>query len=137
MWFGYGFLSRAIVAAFLCFFPICINTFRGLEAADVHFRELFNVYGSTRIQYLLKARLPYALPYIFTGAKLNATYAVIGAIVAEFIGTTAGLGYGMVNALYNTDTPRLWAYLVVSIIMGMIFYGLIWLTEAMYNNRYK
>ena len=48
MWFGYGFLSRAVVSAFLCFFPLCINAYRGLQAADTHFRELFEVYGETQ-----------------------------------------------------------------------------------------
>ncbi|MBN2331029.1 MAG: ABC transporter permease [Candidatus Aenigmarchaeota archaeon] len=137
MWFGYGFLSRVLVSAFLCFFPLCINAYRGLQAADTHFRELFDVYGATRSQYLLKARLPYAMPFLFAGGKLNATYAVIGAVVAEFIGTTAGLGYGMVHASYNLDTPRLWAYLVVSITMGISFYSIVWILEFWYRRRYE
>ena len=133
MWFGYGLASRAVVSAFLCFFPLCINAYRGLQAADVAYLELFKVYGATRIQYLLKARVPFAMPYLFAGAKLNATYAVIGAVVAEFIGTTSGLGYGMVHAAYNTDAPRLWAYLIVSVAMGILFYGLVWAGERGYN----
>lgn len=137
MWFGYGFLSRAVVSAFLCFFPLCINAYRGLQEADTHFRELFEVYGATRGQYLLKARLPYAMPFLFAGAKLNATYAVIGAVVSEFIGTTSGLGHGMVHASYNTDTPRLWAYLVVSVIMGISFYGIVWILEFWYGRRHE
>ena len=137
MWFGYSFLARAVVSAFLCFFPLCINTYRGLQSADLHYRELFTVYGATRLQYLLKARLPYSVPFLFAGAKLNATYAVIGAVVAEFIGTTSGLGYGMVNALYNTDTPRLWAYLSVSILLGVSFYGIVWLLETVYTKRHE
>lgn len=137
MWFGYGFLARAVVSAFLCFFPLCINTYRGLQAADAHFKELFDVYGATRLQYLLKARLPFALPFIFAGAKLNATYAVIGAVVAEFIGTTSGLGHGMVHASYNTDTPRLWAFLVVSIALGVGFYCVVWLAEWCYKKRHE
>ena len=136
MWFGYGLMSRALVSAFLCFFPLCINTYRGLQAADVEYRELFEVYGATRLQYLIKARFPYAMPYLFAGAKLNATYAVIGAVVAEFIGTTSGLGYGMVHAAYNSDAPRLWAYLSVSILMGISFYTLVWAIEVHYNSNY-
>lgn len=136
MWFGYGFMSRAVVSAFLCFFPLCINAYRGLQAADKYYRELFEVYGATRSQYLLKARLPYAMPFLFAGAKLNATYAVIGAVVAEFIGTTAGLGHGIVHASYNTDTPRLWAYLVVSILLGISFYGMVWILEFWYGRRH-
>jgi NitT/TauT family transport system permease protein len=77
------------------------------------------------------------MPYLFTGAKLNATYAVIGAIVAEFIGTNAGLGFGMVRASYNTDTPRLWAYLITAVIMGVSFYASVWALERLYTSRHE
>lgn len=137
MWFGYSFLARAVVSAFLCFFPLCINTYRGLQAADLHYRDLFTVYGATRLQYLFKARLPFSVPFLFAGAKLNATYAVIGAVVAEFIGTTSGLGHGMVHASYNTDTPRLWVYLSVSILLGISFYAVVWILETCYTKRYE
>ena len=137
IWFGYGIVSKAMVSAFLCFFPLCVNTYRGMQSADAQLRELFEIYGATPIQYMTKARLPFAVPYLFSGAKLNATYAVIGAIVGEFIGASSGLGYGMIQSLYNTDGPRLWAYLVVAIGMGVFFYGIVWLVELWYEVRYE
>jgi NitT/TauT family transport system permease protein len=137
LWFGHGILSKVIVAAFLCFFPLAINTYRGLSETPEAFRDLFQLYGASRLQYLLKAQLPHASALIFTGAKLNATYAVIGAIVAEFIGATAGLGFGMLNATYNLDVPRLWAYLVVSVVLGMSFYCLVWAVEQFGFRKYR
>ncbi len=136
MWLGHGLASKAAVAAFLCFFPLCINTFRGVQAADEALKDLFHVFGATRPQFLLLGRIPAALPYIFTGAKLNAVYAVIGAIVAEFIGATSGLGYGMVHASYSLDTPRLWAYLVTSVLLGMSFCAIVAIFEYWYARRH-
>jgi NitT/TauT family transport system permease protein len=137
LWFGHGILSKVIVAAFLCFFPLAINTYRGLSDTPESLKDLFQLYGASRLQYLLKAQLPHAAAPIFTGAKLNATYAVIGAIVAEFIGATSGLGFGMLNATYNLDVPRLWAYLIISVILGMSFYALIWAVEKVGFARYR
>lgn len=137
IWFGYGIFSKAMVSAFLCFFPLCVNTYRGMQSADVPFHELFEIYGATPIQYIIKARLPCAVPYLFAGAKLNATYAVVGAIVGEFIGANSGLGYGMIQSLYSTDGPRLWAYLFVAIGMGVSFYGIVCLVEVWYEVRHE
>jgi len=137
LWFGNGLLSKVVVSAFLCFFPLSINTYRGLSETPTVFSDLFRIYGGTRREFLLKARFPFAAPYIFTGAKLNATFAVIGAIVAEFIGAASGLGFGMLSATYNLDVPRLWAYLVISVAMGMVAYSLIWCVERIVNIRHE
>jgi NitT/TauT family transport system permease protein len=131
-WFGHGLASKVVVSAFLCFFPLAINTYRGLSETPSVLKEFFDLYGGTRMQFLLKARLPFAAPYIFTGAKLNATFAVIGAIVAEFIGATSGLGFGMLSSTYNLDVPRLWSYLVASVLFGMAAYAIVWLGEKWY-----
>ena len=137
LWFGNGLLSKVVVSAFLCFFPLSINTYRGLSETPALFNDLFRIYGGTRREFLFKARFPFAAPYIFTGAKLNATFAVIGAIVAEFIGAASGLGFGMLSATYNLDVPRLWAYLVISVALGMLAYSLIWGVERLVNIRHE
>jgi len=135
LWFGYGLLSKVVVSAFLCFFPLCINTYRGLSEAETTLKELFAVYGSTRWQFLVKGRFPNAAPFLFSGARLNATYAVIGAIVAEFIGSNSGLGFGMLHASYNLDVPRLWGYIGVAVVMGMAFYGVVWGAEYWHRSK--
>jgi len=137
LWFGHGLVSKTIVSAFLCFFPLCINTYRGITYATPLYNDLFSVYGSSRWQFFLKAKVPAAVPFIIAGAKLNATYAVVGAIVAEFIGASAGLGFGMLQASYSLDVPRLWAYIVVSVVMGMVFYGVVWAGDLLYLRRFE
>lgn len=136
LWFGHGLLAKAVVSAFLCFFPLCINTYRGIHYATPLYSELFSAYGANRVQFFLKAKMPSAIPFIVAGAKLNATYAVVGAIVAEFIGATAGLGFGMLQASYNLDVPRLWAYIVISVLMGITFYGVVWILDLALLRRY-
>lgn len=135
LWFGHGLWSKVIVSAFLCFFPLAINTYRGLAETPPFIRELFTLYGGTRKQFLFKARFPSAAPYIFTGAKLNATFAVIGAIVAEFLGAASGLGFGMLNSTYNLDVPKLWCYVIVSVLLGMSGYAIVWLCEKWYFRK--
>lgn len=135
IWFGHGLLSKVVLAAFLCFFPLCINTYRGLNEHDPIFAELFAVYGATKLEFLRKFKLRNALPYLFAGLKLNATFSVIGAVVAEFVGSSSGLGYGMLQASYSLNTPRLFGYLIVSCALGITMYGLAHLGEALTLRR--
>lgn len=129
LWFGHGLWSKSVVAAFLCFFPLSINTFRGLTEYDPIYADVFRIYGATRMQFFTRFKLPNAVPFVFAGMKLSATFAVIGAIVAEFVGSDSGLGFGMLQATYNLNTPRLYGYLVVSCILGLVMYGVIELVE--------
>ncbi|MGH8628504.1 MAG: ABC transporter permease, partial [Gammaproteobacteria bacterium] len=129
LWFGHGLWSKCVVAAFLCFFPSAINTYRGLTEYEPIYSEIFRVYAATPVQFLVKFQLPNAAPFVFAGMRLSATFAVIGAIVAEFVGSDRGLGFGMLQATYNLNTPRLYGYLIVSCILGVLMYGAVVLVE--------
>jgi NitT/TauT family transport system permease protein len=129
IWFGHGIASKIILAAFLCFFPLSINTYKGLNEFSPIFQELFYTYGASNYEFLTKFKIRNAVPYIFSGLKLNATFAVIGAIVAEFIGATSGLGFGMLQASYSLNTPRLFGYIFVACAMGLGMYYLMVLLE--------
>lgn len=135
IWFGHGLLSKVVLAAFLCFFPLCINTYRGLAEFKPIYAELFSVYGASKLEFLHRFKLRNALPYLFSGLKLNATFSVIGAVVAEFVGSSSGLGYGMLQASYSLNTPRLFGYLIVSCGLGISMYGLTHLGEALASRR--
>jgi NitT/TauT family transport system permease protein len=139
IWFGHGIASKVILAAFLCFFPLSINTFKGLNEYSKIFKELFYTYGATNTEFLYKFKIRNAVPYIFAGLKLNATFSVIGAIVAEFIGATSGLGFGMLQASYNLNTPRLFGYIIVACSMGLGMYYLVVLIEklTLKNKKYE
>lgn len=129
LWFGHGITAKAVVSAFLCFFPLVINTYRGISEYNPIYKELFQLYGSSKKDFLLKFKIPNAAPYIIAGLKLNATFAVIGAVVAEFIGANAGLGFGMLQASYSLNTPRLWGYIITSCLLGVSMYMLIFFVE--------
>ena len=125
LWLGHGLLSKVAVAAFLCFFPLAVNTLRGLREFNLMYSELFRVYGGTAGQFFWKFQVPNALPYILSGARLSATYSVIGAVVAEFIGADRGLGFAMLQASYNLNSPRLYAYLIIACALGLAMYSAI------------
>jgi NitT/TauT family transport system permease protein len=131
LWFGHGLLSKVLVAAFLCFFPIAINAYDGLRDRGGVFKELFSVIGASSDFYFWNLRVPLAIPFLLAGAKVSVVLAVIGAVVAEFVGSDAGLGFGMLQASYSLNTPRLFGYMFVSCILGLIFYGSIMLIELL------
>ena len=137
LWFGHGILAKIIVSAFLCFFPLCINTYRGLSEYPKIYEELFKIYGSSKKEFFLKYKLPNSLPFIFSGLKLNATFSVVGAIVAEFVGANSGLGFGMLNASYNLNTPRLWGYIIIACLLGILFYYFIYFLEKKLFKKYS
>ena len=78
--------------------------------------------AASRVQEFVKVRLPASLPYIFIGLKLAATFSVIGAIVAEFVGAVRGLGYLMLQSSYLLDTPLLWASMIASAVLGIAMF---------------
>jgi NitT/TauT family transport system permease protein len=130
IWFGHGLMAKIVVAAFLCFFPIAVNTYEGLRDRSVVFRELFLVIGARSDFYFWQLRVPLAVPFIVAGAKVSVVLAVIGAVVAEFVGADAGLGFGMVQASYSLNTPRLFGYVIMACILGLVFYGAVVLAEV-------
>ena len=129
LWFGQGIMAKAIVSAFLCFFPLVINTYKGLNNYSTIYQELFQLYGASRLEFLRNFKMPNALPFIISGLKLNATFSVVGAVVAEFIGANAGLGFGMLQSSYSLNTPRLWGYIFISCLLGVIMYLFVYLIE--------
>lgn len=137
IWFGNTLTAKVVVAAFISFFPVVLNTYRGLMEYKTCFRELFSIYGGTEKQFLFKYKLGNAVPYIFTGLKLNATLCVIGAIVAEFVSSNEGLGFGILQASYNFNSARLWAYIILACLIGIGFYCLVSLVEKRILKKYK
>ena len=130
MWFGFDWPSKAAVVALVTFFPMLVNTLAGLSASGHMERDLMRSYGADHGQTLTKLYLPAALPFIFNALKINATLALIGAIVAEFFGTpTQGIGFRISTEAGRMAIDMVWAEIALAAIAGMAFYGLVALAE--------
>jgi NitT/TauT family transport system permease protein len=130
MWFGFDWPSKAAVVALVTFFPMLVNTLAGLSASGHMERDLMRSYGADHRQTLTKLYLPAALPFIFNALKINATLALIGAIVAEFFGTpTQGIGFRISTEAGRMAIDMVWAEIALAAIAGMAFYGIVALAE--------
>ena len=129
IWFGHGIASKIAVTAFLSFFPLALNMMKGLRSYDHTIMDVFHVAAASGWQCFFKMRLPASLPYVFVGLKLNVTFSVIGAIIAEFVQADRGLGFVIMTAYRTLNMPRLWAAMLVSAATGILFFALIALAE--------
>ena len=130
MWFGFDWQSKAAVVVVMTFFPMLVNAAAGLTGAGAMERDLMKTYAASYEQTLFKLRLPAALPFVFNALKINATLAMIGAIVAEFFGTpTVGMGFRISTEVGHLSIDMVWATIVVAAVSGSLFYALIALAE--------
>lgn len=129
-WFGFDWQSKAAVVVVMVFFPILVNTVQGLRESDKMQRDLMRTYAAGYLQTLLKLRLPAAMPFIFNGLKIATTLALIGAIVAEYFGSpTRGMGFRISTGVGSLSIDLVWAEIMVSALVGSLFYGLIAILE--------
>jgi len=122
LWLGTGWWSKVAAAALICFFPVLVNTVRGLKAADQEYRELFRAFKADEWQEFRKLRLPFCLPYLFAALKISSSLAVVGAIVGEFVGATQGLGYLIMVSSAHLDTDILFSGIFASAIAGIVLF---------------
>ena len=126
MWFGFDWQSKAAVVVVMTFFPMLVNAAAGLTGAGAMERDLMKTYAASYEQTLFKLRLPAALPFVFNALKINATLAMIGAIVAEFFGTPiVGMGFRISTEVGHLSIDMVWATIVVAAVSGSLFYALI------------
>jgi NitT/TauT family transport system permease protein len=122
--------SRMAIVAVLTFFPMMVNTVRGLTQVDPAALELMTACAASEGQILRKLRIPNALPYMFTGLKVATTLAVIGAVVGEYFGgPLAALGVYIQSEAYNFRYNHAWAAILIACAMGIGFYVLAILAE--------
>jgi NitT/TauT family transport system permease protein len=127
IWLGTGWWSKIVAAMLICFFPVLVNTVKGLKAADIEYRELFETLGATPAQEFRKLRIPYSLPYLLSALKISSSLAVVGAIVGEFVGATKGLGYLIVISSSHLETATLFTAIFAAALAGVImFYAIGW-----------
>jgi NitT/TauT family transport system permease protein len=131
VWFGFGLLPKVLIAFLIAFFPVVINTAVGLASIEPEKIYLARSMGFGATATFFKIRLPNALPAIFGGLKISITLAVVGAVVGEFVGGDAGLGYLLMTANGTMDTQLLFAGIVALTILGVVLFVLVELAERL------
>ncbi|MBT8199117.1 MAG: ABC transporter permease subunit, partial [Acidimicrobiia bacterium] len=127
-------VSVAAISAYLAFFPVAINTLRGLRSPAATATELMRSYAASPNQTLFKLQIPAALPYLFPALKVAATASVIGAIVGELpAGLAEGLGRAILGfaSSFSSSPEKLFASVVVSALVGLVFVGVVALIERL------
>ncbi|TLQ01090.1 ABC transporter permease subunit [Nesterenkonia salmonea] len=132
--FGSTQFPRQAIAALASFVPVFVSTLRGLRQTNPELRDLMHTYAATPIQIFFTITLPTAVPYVFTGVRLASSLAVISALVAEYFGgPRGGLGGIISTAAASSQYPRAWAYVLASIVLGLMFYLTTLLLEWLAN----
>jgi len=124
IWFGYGLTSKVVITALVCFFPVLVSVIAGFHSTDKDQLDMMKAFGATKLQTLVRLRIPSALVLIFAGLEIAAVLAVIGAIVGEFVGAQVGLGYLVVTLNFGMDVPGVFAVLIVLSGIGLAMHGL-------------
>jgi len=124
-WLGFGIESKVALAAFIATFPIVVGTAAGLHAADENSRMLFKTMGASRLQALIKMKLPMGLPHMFTGLKIGAVGVMAGAITGEFLGGGKGFGELIRVAASQLNTPRVFSLILYLSLFGLALYALV------------
>jgi NitT/TauT family transport system permease protein len=129
IWFGTGLESKIAIAFIVAFFPMVVDTATGLRATPEDLLDLARSLKCTRLQIFWKIQVPSALPFIFSGAKVAVTLAVIGAVIGEFVGSNSGLGNLVLVANAQVNSALVWASLVFLSALGMLLYAAVVLAE--------
>jgi len=124
---GRGIATSVVVVIIVSFFPLLINLMRGLRSGERSVMELMHVYNASAWQSLLMVRIPWALPYFFSGLRVAGTSAILGAMLSEWITGTRGLGLLILESGEMRNIDELWAAVIISILLGLTMF---WATSA-------
>jgi NitT/TauT family transport system permease protein len=122
LWFGFGLTSKVVIICLLTFFPLLINSMAGFKAVDLERLELMRALGANPWQIFWKVRLPSAMPYIFAGLDMAAVFAVVGAVVGEFVGAQRGLGTLILSMNAQMDTAGTFSVFIVLAVVGILMH---------------
>lgn len=119
LWFGFGLTSKVVIICLLTFFPLLINSMAGFKAVDPERLELMRALGANPWQIFWKVRLPSAMPYIFAGLDMAAVFAVVGAVVGEFVGAQRGLGTLILSMNAQMDIAGTFSVFIILAVVGI------------------
>lgn len=129
IWFGLGDVPKLIIIAMTSFFPITIATLSGYEQTDKQLLHYMKMMGASKRQRFMKLIFPHALPMIFSGIKISATYSMLTGVVSEWLGAQKGIGVYMTLASSSYQTARVFVAIIFTVILSLSFFGLIVLIE--------
>lgn len=125
VWFGFGITPKIVTAVLVSYFPILVNTVKGLQSADRQMVRLMRSLFATKVQIFTKISVKYSLPYVFAGFRISSTLAVIGAIVGEFVGADRGLGFFLVIAQSELDVQKMFVGVALCALLGLALFLLV------------
>ncbi len=131
VWLGFGIAPKLVVIGLIAFFPITVTTLDALGRVDTELIKLMRTLDASRLQILRHVELPAALPGLFSGAKIGVAVAVIGAVFAEWVGSSSGLGHLVQQSLAQYDTPRAFAAVLILSAFAITLFGLLTLAERL------
>jgi NitT/TauT family transport system permease protein len=129
IWFGSGMMTRVFIAMVISFFPMVVNAIRGMTTVDPRVNDLMTTISASRWQILTKVRLPNAVPYLFSGLKVAVPLSIIGAVVAEFMQSDSGLGYVVLVAVGNVNTPMVFVAVMLMALLSLSLFAAISIVE--------
>ncbi|OGK20234.1 hypothetical protein A3C23_03315 [Candidatus Roizmanbacteria bacterium RIFCSPHIGHO2_02_FULL_37_13b] len=130
VWFGFGFLPKILIVTLVCFFPIAVNLTDGFQSADPSIISSMKILGADRKQLFQFVILPTSLPFFFSGLRISGSYALLTAVVAEWIGSSSGLGVLLIRASKSYLTERVFATIFVISLISLISIVII---DKLYN----
>jgi putative hydroxymethylpyrimidine transport system permease protein len=128
---GYGIEPKLVVVALVCFFPIVVNAVDGLRSANPELVQMMRTLHGSRLAIFHRVELPGALPAIFSGARVAATYAAVGAVFGEWAGSSSGLGFVILQAQPALETARIFAAILVLCGLALLLYALVTVAERL------
>jgi putative hydroxymethylpyrimidine transport system permease protein len=128
---GYGITPKLVVVAIVCFFPIVVNAVDGLRSTDAELVQMMRTLHGSRLAIFRRVEVPGALPAVFSGARIAATYAAVGAVFGEWAGSSAGLGFVMLQAQPALLTARIFAAVLILCALALTLYAVVSLAERL------
>jgi NitT/TauT family transport system permease protein len=125
IWFGTGMMTRVVIAMVISFFPVVVNAVRGMTTVDRRLNDLMATISASRLDVLLKVQLPNSVPYIFSGLKVAVPLSIIGAVIAEFMQSDSGLGYVVLVAVGNVNTPMVFVAVLLMALLSLCLFAII------------
>jgi NitT/TauT family transport system permease protein len=131
IWLGFGILPKIVLSFTMCIFPIVVNTAAGLSSVQPELLDLMRSLKASNWQILIRIRLPSALPYIFSSLKVAVVLALMGSVIAEFVGSEAGLGYLMIVSMQYMNTARAFGTILLVSTISILMFFLVNLIEML------